>query len=159
FNNNFMGLMLCLSHFLPTSIAWMLLCHFSDGVEYSSGIHFGNNLMISVLFPLSVINGGLAIHYISWSTIGMAFLSTSLEALLVLVPILIVERFFVLKSNFMAKDADSPLVINDDNKPVNANIISLDHNISSDKGLTSLAASNDNDDSRNNLHKVDASAS
>ena len=145
FEFSFMGFMLCMSNFLPISIAWMLICDISGGVEYSAGIHFANNLVLFILNPLSAINGGFAVSSICWGLIGSSFIESSLMTLAVFVPILIVEKFFVMKNS--AKSLEEL----DSFKPIQAeklkqNNINAKSKVITDKGLKGMLDINSDKD-------------
>ena len=89
-----MGLLLCFAVKMPQFFSYMLLTSLSDGVEYSSGVHLGWNLFISISLPFflhSMINSA------TWFGIANAFCQYTAVSLLFLVPLLLVDRFFVLK--------------------------------------------------------------
>lgn len=98
FLNSFMGLMFCFTCFLPTAVAWIALVAYSDGIEYSAGVHFGNNLALSLLFPLAAINGGLAIT-VTWSSVLTTLLLTCVSESVAFVPLMLCEKYFSPKAS------------------------------------------------------------
>jgi membrane protease YdiL (CAAX protease family) len=98
FLNSFMGLMFCFTRFLPTAVAWIALVAYSDGIEYSAGVHFGNNLALSLLFPLAAINGGLAVT-VTWPVVLMALLFSCVNESVSFVPLMLCEKYFSPKAS------------------------------------------------------------
>ena len=84
------------AHFL-NALAWMVMTVISGGVEYSSGYHFGNNLMISLMLPfLSLV----ASHGITLNISFFAYraIISGIAAFMVFIPVVLLERNFSLKT-------------------------------------------------------------
>ncbi len=96
-----MGVLLCFAVKMPQFFSYMLLTSLSDGVEYSSGVHLGWNLFICISLPFL---GYSLIESATWFGIANAFCQYTAVSLLFLVPLLLVDRFFVLK---VTRDNDS----------------------------------------------------
>ncbi|MBT4884878.1 MAG: hypothetical protein HON55_01855 [Legionellales bacterium] len=92
FQNSFIGLMYCFSRYLTVAVAWMALAAYSDGIEYSAGIHFGNNLAWCLLFPVVLaINGGLTI---TWPAVLTTLLLVCVYTSVAFVPLMLCEKYF-----------------------------------------------------------------
>ena len=49
----------CMAKWLPSAISYMFISLYADdGVEYSSGMHFGWNIAISLTVPIMITTGG-----------------------------------------------------------------------------------------------------
>ena len=84
------------AHFL-NALAWMVMTVISGGVEYSSGYHFGNNLMISLMLPfLSLV----ASHDITLNISFFAYraIISGIAAFMIFIPVVLLERNFSLKT-------------------------------------------------------------
>jgi len=98
FQSSFMGLMLCFAHFLPVAVAWMALSAYSDGIEYSAGAHFGNNLALFLLLPIAAVNGGLAVT-VTWPVVLMSLLFSCVNESVAFVPLMLCEKYFSPKAS------------------------------------------------------------
>jgi hypothetical protein len=104
-----MGVMLCFAHFLPVAVAWMALAAYSDGIEYSAGVHFGNNLALLLLFPVAAVNGGLAVT-VTWPVVLAVLLVSCVKESFSFVPLMLCEAFLGSKltsGDITASTADS----------------------------------------------------
>ena len=92
-------LALTFSTHLGMTLAFMGLTLISGGVEYSAGTHFANNFIIKLCVPIAAISAGHIIHFnFMVNDLPINFILSSIELLLVFLPILVAEYFFRPKS-------------------------------------------------------------
>ena len=83
-------------HFL-NALSWMIMAVVSGGVEYSSGYHFGNNLMISLLLPFLSLASSHSIT-LNISVLAYRTIVSSVVSFMIFIPVVLLERNFSLKS-------------------------------------------------------------
>ena len=84
----------CFANFGPVALSYWIMSAYSDGIEYSAGVHLGNNFTIALLLPIAAINGGLNNITITWSMIAFVLLAQCIREAVALFPLMIVERYF-----------------------------------------------------------------
>jgi len=128
FPPNLLGFIHCLAVFLPWSIATLVITFYSNGTEYSSGFHYGNNLCLFLLFTFDPINASLAAS-VPLSQICLDFLKESVQLLVPVVFILVYENYNTGEvETDQYKDSDDPLEVETDQPKVAADSLKVMNN-------------------------------